>query len=282
MIEPRISPLMSKEIDFENSKIAVFGAPFDGTTTYRPGARFASQAIRNEFYGLETYSPLLDKDLSDVDVFDCGDLELPFGNTALSLEKIYDFSAYLYKNKKIPAMIGGEHLVSLPAIKAAYEKYNDLRVIHLDAHTDLREEYMGETLSHSSVISRVWDFLGDERIYQFGIRSGTREEFEWAKLGHTYLQKFNLDGLDSLADIKHPIYVTIDLDVLDPSIFSGTGTPEAGGITYKELERLFSLLQSINVVGFDIVELAPHIDASGVSTAVACKVLREMILSLRG
>jgi len=282
MIEPRISPLMSKEIDFENSKIAVFGAPFDGTTTYRPGARFASQAIRNEFYGLETYSPLLDKDLSDVDVFDCGDLELPFGNTALSLEKIYDFSVYLYKNNKIPVMIGGEHLVSLPAIKAAYEKYNDLRVIHLDAHTDLREDYMGETLSHSSVIRRIWDLLGDERIYQFGIRSGTREEFEWAKLGHTHLQKFNLDGLDSLVDIKHPIYVTIDLDVLDPSIFSGTGTPEAGGITYKELERLFSILQSINVVGFDIVELAPHIDASGVSTAVACKVLREMILSLRG
>ncbi len=280
MIEPKISPLMSKEIDFENSKIAIFGAPFDGTTTYRPGARFASQAIRNEFYGLETYSPLLDKDLSDIDVFDCGDLELPFGNTALSLEKIYDFSAYLYKNNKIPVMIGGEHLVSLPAIKAAYEKYNDLRVIHLDAHTDLREEYMGETLSHSSVIRRVWDFLGDERIYQFGIRSGTREEFEWAKLGHTHLQKFNLDGLDSLVGINHPIYVTIDLDVLDPSIFSGTGTPEAGGIAYKELERLFSILQNVNIVGFDIVELAPHIDASGVSTAVACKVLREMILSL--
>lgn len=282
MIEPRISPLMTKEIDFENSKIAVFGAPFDGTTTYRPGARFASQAIRNEFYGLETYSPLLDKDLSDIDVFDCGDLELPFGNTALSLEKIYDFSVYLYKNNKIPVMIGGEHLVSLPAIKAAYEKYNDLRVVHLDAHTDLREEYMGETLSHSSVIRRVWDILGDERIYQFGVRSGTREEFEWAKLGHTYLQKFNLDGLESLVGIKHPIYVTIDLDVLDPSIFPGTGTPEAGGIAYKELERLFSILQNVNVVGFDIVELAPHIDASGVSTAVACKVLREMILSLRG
>jgi len=280
MIEPRISPLMSKKIDFESSKIAVFGAPFDGTTTYRPGARFASQAIRNEFYGLETYSPLLDMDLSDVDVFDCGDLELPFGNTVLSLEKIYDFSAYLYKNNKIPVMIGGEHLVSLPAIKAAYEKYNDLQVIHLDAHTDLREEYMGETLSHSSVIRRIWEFLGDGRIYQFGIRSGMREEFEWAKLGHTYLQKFNLDGLDNLRNIQQPVYVTIDLDVLDPSIFPGTGTPEAGGITYKELEQLFLILQNIHVVGFDIVELSPNIDTSGVSTAVACKVLREMILSI--
>jgi len=280
MIEPRTSPLMTKEIDFESSKVAVFGAPFDGTTTYRPGARFASQAIRNEFYGLETYSPLLEKDLSDVSIFDCGDLELPFGNTALSLEKIYDFSAYLYKNNKIPVMIGGEHLVSLPAIKAAYEKYNDLIVIHLDAHTDLREEYMGEELSHSSVIRRVWEFLGDKRIYQFGIRSGTREEFEWAKLGHTFLQKFSLDGLSNLINIKQPVYVTIDLDVLDPSIFPGTGTPEAGGITYKELEQLFSLLKDINVVGFDIVELSPHIDASGVSTAVACKVLREMILSI--
>ena len=177
-------------------------------------------------------------------------------------------------------MIGGEHLVSLPAIKAAYEKYSDLRVIHFDAHTDLRDEYMGEELSHSSVIKRVWEFLGDERIYQFGIRSGMREEFEWAKLGHTYLQKFNLDGLDNLKSIRQPVYITIDLDVLDPSIFPGTGTPEAGGITYKELEQLFLILKNINVVGFDIVELSPNIDTSGASTAVACKVLREMILSI--
>ena len=259
--------------------IAVLGIPYDGTTSYRPGTRFGPNAIRNEMYGLETYSPYLDKDLAEYKICDLGDMEFPFGNRNLVLEDIAkETKGILDDNKKVLAL-GGEHLISYPVIKEYYSKYEDLVVIHFDAHTDLREEFLGESLSHATVMKRVHDFLGDDRIYQFGIRSGTKDEFEFSR-EHTNLFKFSIDKISSIVDrIKNkPLYVTIDLDVLDPSIFSGTGTPEAGGITFKELMDALKCLEGLNIVGGDIVELAPHYDQSGVSTAVACKVLRELLL----
>jgi len=259
--------------------IAVLGIPYDGTTSYRPGTRFGPNAIRNEMYGLETYSPYLDKDLAEYKICDLGDMEFPFGNRNLVLEDIAkETKGILDDNKKVLAL-GGEHLISYPVIKEYYSKYEDLVVIHFDAHTDLREEFLGESLSHATVMKRVHDFLGDDRIYQFGIRSGTKDEFEFGR-EHTNLFKFSTDKVSSIVDrIKNkPLYVTIDLDVLDPSIFSGTGTPEAGGITFKELMDALKCLEGLNIVGGDIVELAPHYDQSGVSTAVACKVLRELLL----
>ena len=259
--------------------IAVLGIPYDGTTSYRPGTRFGPNAIRNEMYGLETYSPYLDKDLAEYKICDLGDMEFPFGNRNLVLEDIAkETKGILDDNKKVLAL-GGEHLISYPVIKEYYSKYEDLVVIHFDAHTDLREEFLGESLSHATVMKRVHDFLGNDRIYQFGIRSGTKDEFEFGR-EHTNLFKFSTDKVSSIVDrIKNkPLYVTIDLDVLDPSIFSGTGTPEAGGITFKELMDALKCLEGLNIVGGDIVELAPHYDQSGVSTAVACKVLRELLL----
>jgi agmatinase len=180
-------------------------------------------------------------------------------------------------------MIGGEHLVSLPAIKQAAKKYPNLNVIHFDAHTDLREDYLGQALSHSSVIRRVWDILGDKHIWQYGIRSGTREEFYWAKEGHTSMCLHNFDTLDKdINDIGDlPVYLTIDLDVLDPSIFPGTGTPEAGGVSFLELVGALKAVSKLNIIGADIVELSPHYDHSGSSTAVACKVLREVVLAMQ-
>lgn len=276
---PRIS---FNECGFEEANIVVFGAPFDGTTSFRPGTRFGPQAIRNDFYGIESYSPLLNKDLEDFKLYDAGDLVLPFGNTKNALNMIKEQVSDILNKGKFPFLLGGEHLVSLPAIESVYAKYENLRIIHLDAHTDLRDDYLGEKYSHSTVMRRVWDLVGDEKIYQFGIRSGTKEEFSWSELGHTYINKYDLYGIDTVIEQikKYPIYITIDLDVLDPSLFPGTGTPEAGGISYKELEKLFTSISQLNVVGADIVELSPHLDASGVSTAVACKVLREMILSI--
>lgn len=282
MLNKNIETFLGCEANYEDARIVLYGAPFDSTTSYRPGTRFASRMMRAESYGLETYSPYQDLDLEDAAVFDGGDLELCFGDTQKALDDIHDFAADILKDNKLPLLIGGEHLVSLPAIQAVYEKYPDLCVIHFDAHTDLRDDYLGAKLSHASVIRRVWDFVGDGRIWQFGIRSGERAEFYWAK-EHTHLQKFNFDGLENaVAQLKgKPVYLTIDLDVLDPSCFPGTGTPEAGGVTFMQLfNAMLSIIQGCQVVGCDMVELSPMLDASGASTATALKVLREMLLGL--
>jgi len=267
--------------EYEESDIVVFGSPFDGTTSFRPGTRFAPSIMRNESYGLETYSPYLDRDLEEVKVFDAGDLEFPFGNTEKVLNMIEKFTTDIIKDDKIPVMIGGEHLVTLPAVRAVYDKFNELYVIHFDAHTDLRENYLGEKLSHASVIRRVWDFVGDNRIYQFGIRSGEKYEFDWAN-EHTILNKFNCNGIEeTIKEIgDKPVYVTIDLDILDPSIFPGTGTIEPGGISFNDMMEVIRKIKVLNIVGADVVELSPHYDVSGTSTAVACKILRELVLAI--
>lgn len=266
---------------FDDSDVILFGAPFDGTTSFRPGTRFAPSVIRPDSYGLETYSPYLDLDLEDFPLCDIGDTDLPFGNTPAALDLIGETATTIIKAHKKPLMIGGEHLVTLPVVKALTEKYPDLHILHFDAHTDLREDYLGETLSHASVIRRSWERVGDGHIYQFGIRSGLKAEFEWAKT-HTHLQRFNTDGLKDVIDqLKgKPVYLTIDLDVLDPSVFPGTGTPEPGGITMKELLSALELMKALHLVGADVVELSPHYDASGISNAAACKVIREVALLL--
>ena len=268
---------------YEESHIVIFGAPFDSTTSYRPGTRFAARTMRAESYGLETYSPYQDLDLEDARVFDGGDLELPFGDTARALDMIHSYAEKVLADGRLPLLIGGEHLVSLPAIRATAERYPDLAVIHFDAHTDLREEYLGNHLSHATVIRRVWDILGDGRIHQFGIRSGERAEWEWAREGHTNLRPFTFEGLASAVEAvkDRPVYLTIDLDVLDPSAFPGTGTPEAGGVTFVELMKAaLRVIRSCNVVACDMVELSPPLDPSGTSTATALKLLREMLLAL--
>ena len=268
--------------EYDTSPVVLVGIPFDGTTSFRPGTRFAPAVVRPDSYGLETYSPYLDLDMEDYNLCDLGDIELPFGNTTKALKTIYKTFDQIIKDGKRPLTIGGEHLVSLPIIEAFSKIYPDLCIIHFDAHTDLREDYMGEPLSHASVIRRAWDILGDNHIFQFGIRSGTKVEFDWAK-SHTYLQPFNLDSLEEIIIQlqNRPVYITIDLDVLDPSIFPGTGTPEPGGIDFNTLIFAIKQFTKLNhIVGADVVELSPHYDISGVSTATCCKVIREMALLL--
>lgn len=281
--------MRSKNIEFflgcdksyEEARTVIFGAPFDSTTSFRPGARFACKTMRSESQGLETYSPYQEADLLERAVFDGGDLELSFGNPASALLKIERFAAEILEDGKLPIMIGGEHLVTLGAVRAALNKYPDLHIVHFDAHADLRDDYLGEPLSHATVLRRVWDFVGDGKIFQYGIRSGDRSEFAWAK-GHVHMQKFNLDGIEeSLRCLQgKPVYFTLDLDVLDPSVFPGTGTPEAGGVTFLQLLAAILAVGKLNVVGCDLCELSPIYDQSGASTAVACKILRELLLAI--
>lgn len=282
MLNKNIETFIGCDADYDDSKIVIFGAPFDSTTSFRPGTRFASRVMRSESFGLETYSPYQDKDLTDYNIFDGGDLELTFGNSRRALDDIKEFSRKVLKDNKLPLMIGGEHLVTLGNVEAVSEKYNDLYIIHFDAHADLRDDYLGEKLSHAAVIRRCHDILGDGHIFQFGIRSGDREEFMWSKQGHTYMNKFNFDTLESIVDslAGKKVYFTIDLDVLDTSVFPGTGTQEAGGVSFNDLVKAIITVSKLDIVGADINELSPNLDTTGASTAVALKVLRELLLSL--
>lgn len=283
-MQPNIETFIGCDGTYEESRIVLFGAPFDSTTSFRPGARFGSSAMRHESFGLETYSPYQDKDLTDYAIFDSGDLELCFGSAEKALDDIENRAMEILSDGKFPLLLGREHLVTLGSIRAVLKYHPDLHIIHFDAHADLRNDYLGTELSHACVIRRCHDLLGDHRIHQFCIRSGDREEFRFAN-EHTDFHPFDFDGLEELvnrlAQDKVPVYLTIDLDCLDPSLFPGTGTPEAGGVTFLQLLNAISLVCRTNVVAADVNELAPMLDTSGVSTATACKVLRELLLALQ-
>ena len=282
-MQKNVETFIGCESSYEEAKIVLFGAPFDSTTSFRPGARFGSAAMRHESFGLETYSPYQDKDLTDYAVFDSGDIELCFGSAEMALGDIQARTEKILSDGKVPLLIGGEHLVTYGSVRAVFKKYPDLHIIHFDAHADLRMDYLGARLSHACVIRRCYELVGDGRIHQFCIRSGDREEFAFAA-EHTDMNKFNFNGLhelvERLRENNTPVYFTIDLDCLDPSVFPGTGTPEAGGVTFPQLLEAILEVSRANVVGADVNELAPMLDASGTSTATACKVLRELLLAL--
>lgn len=287
-LENSISAFIGCEAEYDESKIVIFGAPYDCTTSYRPGTRFGPRDIRAESFGIETYSPYQDKDLTDCKIFDSGDLELRFGSPESALDDIRARTAEILSDGKLPIMLGGEHLVTLGQFRAIAEKYNnDVYILHFDAHADLRDEYLGQHLSHACVLRRCHDIVGDGRIFQFGIRSGDREEFRFAEK-HTVMYKTGIDGVsfDALPEVIEKlkgknVYLTIDLDVLDPAFFCGTGTPEAGGATFNQLlDAIIKIGNSLNIVGADLNELSPHYDQSGASTAIACKLLRETLLAV--
>lgn len=283
MLQPNIETFLACDAAYENAKLVLFGAPFDSTTSYRPGTRFGPSAIRHESFGIETYSPYQDLDLEDYEIFDSGDLELCFGSSGKAITDISERTSIILEDGKFPLMLGGEHLVTLGAVRSVLKRYPDLHVIQFDAHADLRDNYLGESLSHACVIRRCHDLLGDGRIHQFCIRSGEREEFRFAA-EHTDMHKFCFDGLAELMDDLRaknaPIYLTIDMDCLDPGFFPGTGTPEAGGVSFTDLLNAILMVTKGNVVAADLNELAPNLDQSGASTALACKVTRELMLAL--
>ncbi len=269
--------------NYDESQAVIYGMPMDWTVSYRPGSRFGPQRIREVSIGLEEYSPYLDRDLDDVKYFDAGDIPLPFGNPQKSIDYIEGFVRQLLQDGKIPVGMGGEHLVSWPVMKAVAEKHPNLAIIHMDAHTDLRVSYEGEALSHSTPIRKIAEHIGPKNVYSFGIRSGMKEEFEWAKANGMHISKFEV--LEPLKEILptlagRPVYVTIDIDVLDPAHAPGTGTVDCGGITSRELLASIHAIagSDVNVVGFDLVEVAPIYDSSEQTANTASKLIREMLL----
>ena len=270
---------------FDDADVVLFGAPYDSTTSFRPGTRFGPSAMRSESFGIETYSMLQGRDVAeDTSVFDSGDLELPFGAPDRALEMIEGRAAEILDAGKTPLLLGGEHLVTLGAVRAAAKRHPDLRIVHFDAHADLREDYLGVRLSHACVLRRCHDILGDGRIFQFGIRSGTRDERQFMLDGHVTTELFADATLPSVVDSigpDAPVYLTVDMDVLDPAEFPGTGTQEAGGLSFARLVADVCLVcAKLNVVALDNVELSPALDPTGRSTALACKFLREELLAI--
>ena len=281
MSQDKLGPFLQKNWigstdSYKDAKIVMVGLPFDGTCSYRPGSRFAPERLRLASWGLEDYSPVYDRHLDDVRFYDAGELEFPLGNTQKALDVIEKNAKVIFNDNKKFLGIGGEHLVTLPAVKAAAEKFENLAIIHFDAHTDLREDYLGEKLSHASVMRRIGEIVGFENIKQIGIRSGLKEEFELMKRYNTVAN--NLSDLDAIKNKK--IFLTIDVDVLDPSVLPGTGTPEPDGLLYRELAQWIKSLKDFDIIGADIVELAPDYDKSEVSTATVSKIVRDVLMIL--
>ncbi len=256
------------------ARVALFGCPYDGTASYRAGARFGPAAIREASQVLETYDPRTKIDLDNCAFCDLGDLEISPGDKTASLSQIETAARDLLAEGKIPAALGGEHLISLPLVKAAHALFSDMVLVQFDAHLDLKDKYLGDRLSHSTVIRRVADFLHPSRILQAGTRSGTLEEYEFSRKCRTL--EANAEDIPRWIS-NRPVYVTVDLDVLDPAVFPGTGTPEPGGVSYGILEDWLLSLNGQNIIGCDVVELAPHWDPTQVSSIVAAKVVRTLM-----
>lgn len=264
---------------YADAGVVLLGLPLDTTTTFRPGARFGPSAIREASIGLETYSPVLDAELAPGELCDLGDVAMPFGNAAASLRAIRAAAERVWQDHKFLVGLGGEHLATLPLVEAAAAAVPGLEVVHLDAHADLRQDYLGERLSHASVMRRVAEVVGPERIWQFGIRSGTREEFRLAR--HLF------PDLDALAKClaafaERPLYLSVDIDVADPAFAPGTGTPEPGGPTAREVLDAVRAVATERLVAMDVMEVSPGLDPSGRTAILAAKLVREAVLARRG
>jgi agmatinase len=271
---------ISANTSFEKSKAVILGCPYDGSASFRPGARFGPSAIRRASWGIETFSPYFQRDLTQYPIHDMGDLELPLGEKKISLGLIRKALGQILSKRKFPILLGGDHLITLPIVEELFLRHPNLHIIQIDAHTDLREEYLGESLSHSTVMRKVVDHLGKGRLFQIGVRSGTEDEF---KLARRMKSIVSLESRSLSSMIKRlrnkPVYISLDLDVMDPSLLPGVGTPEPGGFTFQEIISLLRKLQTLHVVGFDIVELTPDYDPTQVSSVTASVILREMILA---
>ena len=271
---------VSSKASFGEGKIVILGCPFDGSASFRPGARFGPSSIRKASWGIETYSPYFRRDLTQLLIHDMGDLELPPGEKKIAFDLIQKALRKILSKNKFPILLGGDHLITLPVLEEILQVHPDLYLLHLDAHTDLRKDYLGETFSHSTVMRRVVDRLGRGRLFQIGIRSGTEEEFKLAKEMRSIVPS---DQRSLKAMVSHlrnrPVYITLDLDLFDPSLVPGVGTPEPGGLTFQAFISLLKVLKSLHVIGFDVVELTPDYDPTQISSVTASVILREMILA---
>jgi agmatinase len=271
---------ISAKTPWKEAIAVILGCPYDGSASFRPGARFGPSAIRKASWGIETFSPYFQRDLTQCSIHDMGDLELPLGEKKISLSLIRKALGQILSKKKFPILLGGDHLITLPVVEELSLRHPNLHLVHIDAHTDLREGYLGEALSHSTVMRKVVDHLGEGRLFQIGIRSGTEDEFKLARKWKSIVPSDPRSLKAMVKRLKNlPVYITLDLDVMDPGLLPGVGTPEPGGLTFQGLLSILKALQSLRVVGFDLVELTPDYDPTGISSVTSSVILREMILT---
>lgn len=278
-----VLPLFLGSCEPEVADIALFGVCWDGTSSFKAGSRFAGFAVREASFGMEEFSFYQQQSLLDIKFADYGDLFLPPGQKERVMADIASAVQEIRAKGQFPIAFGGEHLVALPLILAAHAEHPDLALIHFDAHADLRPDLWGDPLTHATIIGRAADRIGYENIFQFGIRSGSIEEWQLAQR-HKTIHPFTLEAIDEvLANLgDRPIYITLDMDVLDPSLYPGTGTPEPGGIGWELLIAGLKRFRGRRLVGMDCLELAPHYDSTGVSAMTMAKTLREMIMLAQG
>lgn len=278
----REQDFMAARPQYEAARAVIVGVPLDLTGSFRPGTRGGPAAIRSMSYCLEEYSLDLERDLRDVPFHDLGDVALPPGDVEEALRRIREAVARLCKEGKIPFLLGGEHLITLPAVQAVAACYPSLALVHIDAHADLRTEYLGARLSHATVMRRVGEFLGPRNIYHFGIRSADGAETKAARESGAFYTHRVLPGLErtvaALGD--RPVYVSLDIDVVDPAFAPGVGTPEPAGVPPQEVLAAVRILGNLRVVGWDVVEVNPVYDPAGITALLAAKIVREALLTV--
>ncbi|CAE08937.1 agmatinase [Synechococcus sp. WH 8103] len=271
---------MGSRRDPAGCRVGLFGVPYDGTTSFRPGTRFGPAAIREVSQGLETYCPQLDLDLEDLAYADLGAVDIPFGAPEPVVNAVQQATTAVLDLGLKPLMLGGEHSISSGAVAAVANQHPDLVLVQLDAHADLREEWLGTRHSHACAMRRCLEVLPSGDLLQLAIRSGTRSEFH-----ELHSSGRRMDDVQALRDAMapwtgRPIYLTVDLDWFDPAVLPGTGTPEPGGFLWGDFAAVVDVLSGHRLVAGDVVELAPQLDSSGVSSVLAAKVTRSLILLL--
>ncbi len=276
---------MASKRSHKNCSVGLYGVPYDGTTSFRPGARFGPSEIKNVSSGIESYCPQLNLDLESINFTDFGNLEVPHGAPEPVIEQVKYVTEYIYSLEAKPLLLGGEHSTTIGAIEGAIKHFPNLIILQLDAHADLREEWLGSKYNHACTMRRCLEILPSKTIFQLGIRSGTKEEIQEMKNKKRLINHIFGRPTDELREvlkphIGKPIYLTLDLDWFDPSVLPGTGTPEPGGFLWQDFSFVIDVLKNHNIIGADIVELAPQLDQSGISSILAAKATRSMIMLL--
>lgn len=265
---------------YKNAEVVVLGCPLDRTSSSLPGMRFGPEYIRRASEDIESYSIYQERDLETIKICDLGDIEFTFESPMSPLEKIEEKAVQIFEDGKSPVFLGGEHTIAFPAIKAAKEIYPHLSVIQLDAHADMRYEYLKERYCHATVMRRVAEVIGRENIFQLGIRSIAKEELDYTE----HLYRFKV--LEYIEEIEgevgdRAVYLTIDIDVLDCSLMPAVATPEPGGISYEELRESLKRFASLKIIGLDIVEYNPLAFPQIAYGGVVAGLLKEAIFSLK-
>lgn len=264
---------------------ALMGIPFDSTTSYRAGSRYGPKAIREASYNFEAYNLRYDTSLSCYN-YDIGDVQVNYGNYEETDYMIKDTVLSLIDMGLSPIAMGGEHTITAGVLGAIHdydeEYFNDLTVIHFDAHFDMRDTYLGEIYSHASVLRRVHE-MNPKEIIQLGIRSAEYDEYQYVKSQDNisyYTSQDIQDDKESvlkvLEKVKGPVYLTVDIDVLDPAYAPSVGTPAPCGLTPRDMEDFIEVLAPKETIGMDLVEVSS--DTIGDSTSVnAAKIIYDFL-----